>query len=337
MKQLIISFLLLSILDTGYAQKSDTAVNGAQNCDTIVYFANKTLALKKQNDTVFFYNSSGDLRKMIDLKNKKVTHFGLPKEVQDIIYTGMVPERLEIMEETFPTYLYTQKYTDAGIVLCKERVFYNELGLKTGYEEICPNDIADGSDYHFGGKNIYKYNKYGLPTQIDNIIYEYNDNGQLIEVYYKEKSSGEKRWSRKYKYKDNKLSELKTINSLYPSVRYKYNDKGLLSDIIKNQHFKTSLEYDDNNRVISVSKVVSFNEIKKTPVLIYTYDNHDRIVKIQAKNKRFYYTYDDNGNLVERIQKGYDRDIVDHYRYDENGTLIYIQNRWGEDKGYLKY
>ena len=109
----------------------------AQNKNTIVYFENNTIAFKKQNDSIFFYNSSGSLIKIIDLKNKKAIPLGFPKEIQNIIYDDKIPERIEVLEETFHVYLYTQKYSDAGTVLCSEQNFYNNLGLKTGCIEIC--------------------------------------------------------------------------------------------------------------------------------------------------------------------------------------------------------
>ncbi len=319
----------------------------AQENDTIIYFPDKIIALKRKNDSVYFYNRAGELRKIIDLKNKKVTPFGLPKEVQKVIYRGKAYRYIEVLEETFPTYLYTQKYIDAGEVLCDMHIFYNELGLKTGYEEICPNDIVGGSDYHFIGKDIYKYNKYGLPTEIDNIIYKYNDNAQLIEVYYKEKSSQKIRWSRKYKYKDNRLSELISSNSYNQTIGYNYNEKGLLSEIILTKYNKIVLEYNDNNQIIKMGDEFKWKKgiIKKT-FITYHYDSKHRIEQIDVYNTHvkndspyevFRYKYDDNGNLIQRTIKTPHNETVDNYKYNKNGTLIYMENRWGEDKSYLKY
>ena len=69
--------------------------NAQQN--NIVRFDNTTIAVKKQNDTIYLYNSLGELRKTINFENKKVTPFGLPKEVQDIIYNGEIPEHTTLL------------------------------------------------------------------------------------------------------------------------------------------------------------------------------------------------------------------------------------------------
>ncbi len=261
----------------------------AQTNDTIVYYSNKTIAYKKQNDSVFFYNSLGSLRKVIDLKNKKIIPHGLPKEVQDIVFGGKIPERVEVSEETFPTYLYTQKYIDAGVVLCSKHIFYNNLGLKIGYEEVCPDDTG-GSDYHFGDKNIYEYNKYGLLTRNENTIYEYNENGQLIKVGYRKNDTSKVHYYKEYRYYNHRLSELSihSSNGKNKVIKYSYNSNGLLSEIITGKYSKIVLGYNRNEKIIKVTKLKIFTgNIYEHNYLTYVYDMNNRIIKVLINHELY--------------------------------------------------
>ncbi|WP_298544961.1 hypothetical protein [uncultured Aquimarina sp.] len=315
----------------------------------IVYYENNKIAVKHQNDSIYFYNSLGAIRKIISLKNNKSTPFGLPQEVQEIIYNGEIPEKVEISGETFPTYLYKKRYTDAGIVLCSERIYYNKLGLKTGYEEICPDDTG-GSDYHFGGKNIYKYNQYGLLIEKEGVIYNYNNYGQLIQKKNRNISSKKVYRDAKYKYNQGKLFEctIDIINSNPEynktlKLKYKYNNKGLLSEIIKNSRKKIVIEYNNDNNVTKVSEVKNWRDKKyEHTYLTYYYDTKKRIERIQIDHQYSYsdqdlrFMYDEDENLVQKILNG---KIIESFGYDDKGTLIYIgsNERWGEDKVLVKY
>ncbi|MBL4746730.1 MAG: hypothetical protein JKY08_10225 [Flavobacteriaceae bacterium] len=57
----------------------------AQQNDTIIYFDNEKIAVKKTSDSISFYNSSGALTRIIDLKVKKSIQYGLPEEVKSIM------------------------------------------------------------------------------------------------------------------------------------------------------------------------------------------------------------------------------------------------------------
>lgn len=314
------------------------AYSNAQQSN-IVYYANNAIAIKKQNDSIYFYNSLGELRKIISLKNNKSTPYGLPKEVQEIIYTGEVPERIAISEETFPTFLYTHKYTDAGIVLCSEQYFYNELGLKTGYIEICPDDTG-GANNHSGGKNIYKYNTYGLLTERENTVFKYNDNGQLIERRYRNVSSIYIYSTINYQYQYNKLISAKKNEG--SQLNYTYNSNGLLSEIIKNNRHKIAIEYNKQHKVTKVSEVHQWRgKLFKNIRLTYSYDTNNNIEKIETFNAGFLsstvsITYDIEGNI---IQKMFDGKIIGSYKYDKKGTLISIESnkKWGAVKTMINY
>lgn len=326
--------LLLFFKFNSYAQQ-----NG------IVRFENDTIAIKKQNDSIYFYTSLGELRKIVNLNSKKSTPYGLPKEVQDIIYDGKIPKHIEISEETFPTYLYTHRYVDTGIVLCSVNYFYNDLGLQTGYKEICPNDIADGDDYHFGGENLYKYNKYGLLIEKENSVFRYNNKGQLIEKCYRNAKSKKISCSRKYKYQDDKLIASVTVSEDGKNdLDYRYNNKGLLSEIIKNKRSKIVLEYNKHNKIIKVSDVKTWrNKTFKNTRLIYHYNPQNRIIKISTYThypdfpfEDWDFVYDTNGNFIQKKLNG---ELIGSYQYDDKGTLIYLESnrRWGEDKGHITY
>ena len=201
----------------------------AQQNDTIIYFDNHKIAVKKISDSISFYNSAGVLTKIIDLKARKATRYGLPKEVESVIINGKIPERLNIFEETFPVYLYTQKYEDAGVVLCNKTIYYNKWGLKIGYKEICPDDTG-GEDYHFGGKNLYTYNKFGQLIKGDNIIRKYNGDGQLIGRY----SKNSNKLLFKYIYKNNKIVESKSYIYKKGKKYETLNPQNIFNNSVKN-------------------------------------------------------------------------------------------------------
>ncbi len=320
-------------------------INGNAQHNYTVRFENDTIAVKRQNDSIYFYNSLGEVRKIVSLKNKKSTPYGLPKEVQDIIYDGEIPGRIEISEETFSTYLYTQRYVDAGIVLCSVNYFYNDLGLQTGYKEICPDDLADSDDNHFGGKNLYNYNKYGLLTEKENNVFRYNNKGQLVEKCYRNTQSKKISCFRKYTYQDDKLIASTTIpDDGKNDLDYAYNSKGLLSEIIRSKRSKIVLEYNESNKIIRVSDVHKWRgKTYKNTRLIYYYDAKNRIEKIKTyqnhpdfPSEYFEFIYDNEGNLIQKIFNG---EILASYQYDDKGTLIVIESnkRWGEDKGHITY
>ncbi|MEW7280394.1 hypothetical protein ABW636_17520 [Aquimarina sp. 2201CG1-2-11] len=331
-----ISLIMVALLFT---------INGNAQHNYTVRFENDTIAVKRQNDSIYFYNSLGEIRKIVSLKNKKSTPYGLPKEVQEIIYDGEIPERIEISEETFPTYLYTQRYVDAGIVLCSVNYFYNDLGLQTGYKEICPDDLADGDDNHFGDKDLYKYNKYGLLIEKEGDVYQYNNHGQLIEKCYRNAKSKKISCSRKYKYQNDKLiASTTTSEDDKNTLGYTYNSKGLLSEIVRSKRSKIVLEYNEQDKIIKVSDVKTWRDkTYKNTRLIYHYNLQNRIIKINTYThypdfpfEDWDFVYDLNGNLTQKKLNG---EVIESYKYDANGTLIYIENnkRWGEDKGHVTY
>ncbi len=324
-------------------------INANAQQNSSVRFANNSIAIKKQNDSIYFYNSVGELRKIIDLKNKKVTPFGLPKEVEDIIYRGEIPERVGVSAETFPIYLYKERYADAGVVLCSTQIFYNKMGLITGYKEICPDDTG-GADNHFGDENMFKYNKYGLLIEREAAVYKYNDNGQLIEKNNRNRGTKKVYRNTVYTYKNGRLAEctILKINSdpAYNQTskrKYIHNKKGLLSEIIKNDRSKIVIEYNDHDKVTKVSQVKTWRDKEyKHTYLTYYYDAENRIKRVQVDHQSSYpdadlgFIYDKNGNLIQKTRDG---EIIASFKYNDKGTLIYIENnrRWGEDKGFVKY
>jgi len=325
----------------------------AQQNDTIIYFDNNKIAVKKTSDSILFYNSDETLTKIIDLKIKKSTQYGLPQQVKDIIVNGKIPERLNIFEETFPTYLYTQRYIDERIVLCNKTMYYNKWGLNTGFKNICPDDTG-GKDYHFGGKNLYTYNKFGQLITIkgENTIRKYNGNGQLIGRYLKNSNKP----LFEYTYTNNKIVESKSYTykkgKQYVGIKiYFYNEKGLLKEIISKNYLKYNyekgkprksilFEYNDNNQITKVMHVEFYFTKNYHTFLEYKYDDRHRLKSISINHKfsysnnKYNYQYDDNDNIISISSNG---KTLTKYKYDNNGRLIHISNHFGEEKGFLKY
>lgn len=326
-----ISFILLLLLFI--------ASSNAQQKNTI-YFANQTIAVQQQNDSIIFYNSEGYIRKIISLKNKKATPYGLPQEVQEIIYKGEIPTDICVSEESFPTYLYTQKYENRGVVICFQQYYYDSLHLKNGFTELCPDDLNDGDILH---EKQYKYNKYGLLTQADNCINYYNNLGQLLKKEYKNTKLGTIVRTITYEYQNGKIINSNISSNSEKSTRsYVYNSKGMLIEIIKNNKSKIVLEYNSNDKIVQVSLVNTWrNKTYKTLRLNYIYDVYDRICKVQTYqngflDKSYAFKYNAKGSLIKKTING---QLIASYQYNKNGTLISIlsNEKWGADKKIVKY
>ncbi|TPN82859.1 hypothetical protein [Aquimarina algicola] len=319
----------------------------AQDKEVISYYANKNVAVKKNENTILFYDNSGKLIRLIDLKVKKSISFGLPIEVKNIIFFGS-SKKMRGDIDTFPTYLYTHINENAGVVLCDKIIYYNELGLKVGYVEKCPDDTG-GDDYRFGKEKLYQYNDFGQLTTIKgDTIRAYDNNGRMIRFFRRNHFTGKIFNIYNYHYTNNKLITKENFDTEYTDTilksisKYKYDHKDRLKSI-KNfnvykgkEVFQSSFlfDYNSKNLIVRVSKKKRYAK-KELTLLSYKYDKN---LKIQYSyiypNQKLEYEYDKKGNLIQVSENG---KIINTYRYNDVGTRIYSSNGWSESTSYLEY
>ncbi|WP_271785023.1 hypothetical protein [Aquimarina algiphila] len=305
-------------------------ITTAQENDTICYYANGYIAFQKIRDSVFFYNSSGNLTRLIDLKARKSTPYGLPREVQNMIFFQN-PKQKRADISTFPSYLYTQISVNAGLVLCDKKIYYNDLGLKKGYIERCPDD-SGGEDYIFGKQNLYQYNDFGQLTTIKgDTIRVYNKNGQMIHFFRRNYFSGKIFNIYNYHYSDDKLIKKENFDTEYEDSflesvsKYEYDSKNRL-EIIKNYNIYKGNEVLQSTILFKYNRRDLIIEVKKKSLLGdfyvllgYTYDKSNRITyTYMYPNEKLNYEYDEKGNLINVLKNG---KTITKYRYDSIGKL----------------
>jgi len=314
------TLIILIISNNLFAQKK-----------VVSYYANKTIAIEVNHDSIFFYNSLGNLTRLIDLKQKKSISYGLPIEVQNLIYYGDVNYE-NINDNTFQTYLYTKAVEPASEVICTTKVFYNELGLKKGYIEQCPND-SGSDDYVFGGENIYQYNLFGQLTTIkEKVVKKYDKNGNMIS------------YLNRYKY-------YYTANKLTKRVRYNYQDTSVVVEVTKYEYgnnnelltmtnygvhderewfrLKYVFSYNAKGLILNIQEVTTFeNKI----LLEYAYNKNSKIKHSYIyPNKSFSYDYNSNGYVIKITGNN---DFLRLYEYNKNGRLVSITHKWGRSVQY---
>ena len=106
-------------------------------------------------------------------------------------------------------------------------------------------------------------------------------------------------------------------NAIKDSIKYKYDSFGNLCQITENRHLVAKYAYDSLNRLIRE-------------------DN-------KALNRTVLYTYDNNGNIVERCKYEYTSKTgeefseleCEHYSYDYDGDKLVSYN--GENFVYFKF
>ena len=308
----------------------------------ISYFANKTIAVEKRNDSVFFYNNSGSLIRLIDLKDKKSIHYGLPIKVQNLIYYGDINQE-NINDNTFQTFLYFKKIKPVSEYGCTVTVFYNQLGLKSGYKEECPDDTG-GDNYVFGDKDIYQYNDFGqLTTVKGRKIKDYDENGNMVSSFYRFK----------YFYKKNRLVkrvefEHKDTSDVVEITKFKYNDNNQLIAMISydfmfgKQQFKSmyTFEYNSKNLITKVQEHNNLGERAKI-FLKYVYDENSKIIETysiivtySSPNKSLKYEYNSNGYVVKITG---DNGFLRLYEYGKLGQLVSVTNKRGRSIDYTFY
>lgn len=185
---------------------------------------------------------------------------------------------------------------------------YNADGLTTSSsqyndaDELCQKNIFE---YDNQKRLIKKGCFYGpeSPEYATRYVYE---NDLLI----REDSYDDDEFSfteKEYSYKDNQQCKVIEFdedgNTLY-ATETEYNEKGLISKIIKNEVMQKDrrtyiFEYDDNNR--------------KIKELIYNYDN--------ALIAKAYYSYNENGNASEMEEENLDIYRKTKYSYEGNNCV----------------
>ena len=197
---------------------------------------------------------------------------------------------------------------------------------------------------------------------IDNHIYEYRYEGELLMCVTSYDDQGNKKSYDEYSYNDagkvlsltsyysdevssQSLFEYDDKNQLisrsdddpmmgYITTYYQYDDKGQLISSHSNSREMPAMgknfTYDDKGRVISRTDYMEFFDLCTMEM---EYDDNDNVISMryimdEANSSMTYYTYDEHNNLTSI--KGYnfegnvDKDIRYEYRYDEHNNAVEI-------------
>jgi len=254
-----------------------------------------------------------------------------------------------LMSVSTPTTTYGFSYGDFGL---RESVTVgsNTLATYTYDEDFYPERL----DYGNGDSVEYKYEdgrKLGETYEDgDTVEYQYNNDGDLARI--KDSATG-RTTTQFYDLLGRPMKYEVTGDGYYHSVTYGYDTDNNLStqvEVIGSVTTTTAYEYDDDNRVTSVTtgnttveytydiygrtsqkvtKTVTPDATVKTETFTYTPVNGGTTSQVNthrivsgSMDKTYTYTYDDNGNILEV----YDGTSTTNYEYDSANQLIRENN-----------
>ena len=105
------------------------------------------------------------------------------------------------------------------------------------------------------------------------------------------------------------------------TVKYKYDDKGNLIEVIFDDGYKFEYEYDENGRK---TKEVTTNRDGSKETTIYKYDDNGNLIEVIFDDgSKIECEYDENGRETKRVitySDGSKETTI--YKYDEKGRII---------------
>lgn len=220
----------------------------------------------------------------------------------------------------------------------KIEFFYNQQGDLTGradtywtYDE--QGDLEDTRTNEYG-KYAYHYDEYGRISSVDsyNALIDggysdeigsvlhccYDDDGQLVEVYKENKSSGEISWCYDYRYNEAGQLTDATQRPLEGVIhrRYQYNDEGALIRVFENRAAYNQTPLDDQH-------VVQSENAHGDPMVDREFDGIWGDIVLE---------YDEQGRLVSRNGDKITYDADGRIsRVDYNSPVVYVDDEADAD------
>ncbi|MEJ1964198.1 MAG: LysM peptidoglycan-binding domain-containing protein [Gammaproteobacteria bacterium] len=120
------------------------------------------------------------------------------------------------------------------------------------------------------------------------------------------------------------LTRTEDADGLALQTHYQYDDMGRVTDVTDPRGILTRTGYDQDGRVESVTVDPDGTDRSKTS---YVYDPSGRVIRViegdgSSNPRRVEYVYDALGRRIEEIVDPAGLDISTKYRYDDNGNLV---------------
>lgn len=281
---------------------------------------------KEKNQTVYQYNSVGDITRILygDGKEVEFSYDALRhlREMKDWngltqIENDPLGRAISVVDVNGQKVQYEWGYEGQKKKMIypdgKEAVYhYTEQGMLK--ELITPNGKISydydeigrvgGKTYSNGAKTTYEYNKVGY---IENIVHKGKD---FEETYHYE-----------YDKAGNKILALKHrpfVEADSGTFQYRYDALNQLIEVSKDGQLLREYKYDAfGNRIKKVSHDETISEIR------YTYNKNNQLVQEEEGSILKKYSYDRRGN-IQTVMAG--QDLIQRFCFDARGVLKEIED-----------
>ncbi len=232
-------------------------------------------------------------------------------------------------------------YNQNGAAMSHDVVTYNEAGLMVSYltEDEYSSGIYTTSYDELGRitKQVYDstYDVDGEPFEVHSTSeYEYNTWGQLTREIYQ--ATGDVSTETTYTYDDNGrlLVEMVLNNRGSSGYFYSYDENGYQTGLVTtvDDEVQSTVEYvrDAEGNVLRSQYMDETGEV--VTVTENTYEDGmltESVSTYGGEVSRYYYTYDENGNMIRSETEGSYGSSITVSVYDEQGRLV--QNEMSGD------
>lgn len=304
-----------------FAQEGDSNVYKAPLTvfDVLIKNANQTYTLTTADQTVYQYNSSGQLLSITDINNNTLQLTYSSGSLVGIVGPGGKEIRITMQ---------------AG----KIAQVQDPLGRIIKYEYDSSNRLT--KVVGLGGTTIYSYNQYGITSIIDannhkqvenvydqfgRVIQQTDAEGNVSNISYNDaerintvlRSASGQRIS--YSYND----DLFVTKEMYADGSYKsysYDEHGNVATLRERNGAVRSYSYDERGNTI---RIVSPQPFQYETLMSYNDDNQVTQI-VNSDGGQINFLYDTHGNLIEQQVKIDDKGTIasTKYTYDQYGRLL---------------
>jgi RHS repeat-associated protein len=275
---------------------------------------------RNRNATLFSYNNRGNVTAKTDPNNPADPYDGgfTTVEYNDVNFPDMATRKIDALGN-----IWTYEYDDKGNLIRQldpngnERSWtYNSFGQK----------LADTDEN--GNTTNYIYDANGLLTDVldpngNHTWYGYDELWRLTHVTDGRGSfADDPRHTTVTVYDE--ADRVTSVAGPITSDNYQYDEVGNRTTVINGRGFKTINEYDNNNNLIKVERVVPGDVNQVTQ---YTHDELNRKISMTDPNGNVTtYDYDATGRLIKETNAEADTTT---YTYDTQGNVLSVTDGSG--------
>lgn len=245
-------------------------------------------------------NSQISTNQILNVLNSDRQNDNLKGQVSFIIWVEAENDNLNPM-----SYLGSH-HTQQQLTNCCQ---YNQNGQKVDYRIVTEdNYLFELIQFKYNEKN--ELSRIIVLDEDENIEfsinYKYNLKGQITEEYNETKKELYKAVYdiNGFIIKITCQSEISDYNNATYIINRDFKNPINITEIVKNENFKTKFDYDKNGNVIKIENFQGLGGKELFSTKEITYDNYQNIIKTVFKNKtrttiqEFDYIYDDQQNWI---------------------------------------